>query len=136
MENFNENISFDELLKGGEIHDALEMRLEDLEMKAGCNCAEIEAAKISSAALVITGFVLATPVTAVFAGMGAIAYLYSVASDFHQTHKFALFPLVRTGIGDLLSGVGLAATGHSNTEDADDIARAESYLSPREARLC
>jgi hypothetical protein len=134
MEDFNQNTSFDELLKNGEIHDALEMRLEDLEMKAGGNCAEIEAAKISSAALVITGFVLATPVTAVFAGMGAIAYLYSVASDFHQTHKFALFPLVRTGFGDLLSGVGLAATGHSKTEDADDIARAESYLSPREAK--
>jgi hypothetical protein len=133
MENFND-MSFDDLLKKGEIHDALEMRLEDLEMKAGGNCAEIEAAKISSAALVITGFVLATPVTAVFAGMGAIAYLYSVASDFHQTHKFALFPLVRKGVGDLLSGVGLAATGHSKTEDADDIARAESYLSPREAK--
>ncbi|KAM3116338.1 hypothetical protein [Phormidesmis sp. 146-33] len=133
MENFNET-AFDELLRKGEIHDALEMRLEDLEVKAGGNCAEIEAAKISSAAMVITGFVLATPVTAVFAGMGAIAYLYSVASDFHQTHKFALFPLVRTGFGDLLSGVGLAATGHSKREDADDIARAESYLSPRESK--
>lgn len=131
---YTSSLSFDELLKRGEIHDALEIRLEQLEAQAGQNCAEIEAAKVASAALVVTGFVLATPVTAVFAGAGAIAYLYSVASDYHQTHRFALFPLVRTGIGDLLSGVGLAATGNQVREDRDDIARAESYLSPREAK--
>jgi hypothetical protein len=126
------NHEFDQLLKEGEIHSALELRLQDLEVKAGSYCGEVEAAKISSAVLVVTGFVLATPVAAVFAGCGVIAYAYSVAADFHQTHQFALFPLIRKSLGDLLSGVGLAATGYSQAE-TDDIDQAASYLSPREA---
>ena len=126
--------SFEALLVEGEIHDALELRLEDLEHRAGLNCAETEAAKLSSVALVVTGFALATPITAVLSGVGAIAYAYCVANDYHQTHKLMPFPLWRKGLGDLFAGVGLATTGNKQGMDADDIARAESYLSPREAK--
>ena len=126
--------SFESLLVEGEIHDALELRLEDLEHRAGLNCAETEAAKLSSVALVVTGFALATPITAVLSGVGAISYAYCVANDYHQTHKLMPFPLWRKGLGDLFAGVGLATTGNKQGMDADDIARAESYLSPREAK--
>jgi len=126
--------SFEALLVEGEIHDALELRLEDLEHRAGLNCAETEAAKLSSVALVVTGFALATPITAVLSGVGAIAYAYCVANDYHQTHKLMPFPLWRKGLGELFAGVGLATTGNKQGTDADDIARAESYLSPKEAK--
>jgi len=116
MHNIN---SFSELLAQGQITEALQLRLEAIEASARHYRQDLEAAKVSSAALGIVGLLLsANPLVAVIAGCGLASYGYTVLRDYQNTKRLCLLPLVRKGTGELLTGIGLAAT--NNKSEADD----------------
>lgn len=121
--------SFSELLRGGDIPRAMQLRLESLEDAARHYRQELEAAKCSAFAFAGVGVVLSvSPAVAILAAVGLGSYAYTLARDYQYTKRFCPMPLVRRGLGDLLMGVGVAADGDSLEEDPliDTI----GYLSP------
>ena len=102
--------SFSDLLAQGQITEALQLRLEAIEASARHYRQDLEAAKVSSAALGVIGLLLsANPLVAVVAGCGLAGYGWTVLRDYQNTKRLCLLPLVRKGAGELLTGIGLAA---------------------------
>jgi len=60
----------------------------------------------------------ANPLVAVIAGCGLAGYGWTVLRDYQNTKRLCLLPLVRKGTGELLTGIGLAAT--NDQDEADD----------------
>jgi len=111
--------SFSDLLREGQITEALQLRLEAIEASARHYRQDLEAAKVSSAALGVVGLLLsANPLVAVIAGCGLAGYGWTVLRDYQNTKRLCLLPLVRKGTGELLTGIGLAAT--NDQDEADD----------------
>ena len=111
--------SFSELLAQGQITEALQLRLEAIETSARHYRQDLEAAKVSSAALSVVGLLLSTnPLVAVIAGCGLAGYGWTVLRDYQNTKRLCLLPLVRKGTGELLTGIGLA--GANQRAEADD----------------
>jgi hypothetical protein len=111
--------SFSNLLAQGQITEALQLRLEAIEASARHYRQDLEAAKVSSAALGVVGLLLsANPLVAVIAGCGLAGYGWTVLRDYQNTKRLCLLPLVRKGTGELLTGIGLAAT--NDQDEADD----------------
>ncbi len=111
--------SFSDLLAQGQITEALQLRLEAIEASARHYRQDLEAAKVSSAALGVVGLLLsANPLVAVIAGCGLAGYGWTVLRDYQNTKRLCLLPLVRKGTGELLTSIGLAATNDQG--DADD----------------
>jgi len=80
MHNIN---SFSELLAQGQISEALQLRLEAIETSARHYRQDLEAAKVSSAALGVVGLLLsANPLVAVIAGCGLAGYGWTVLTGF------------------------------------------------------
>jgi len=127
MHNIN---SFSELLLQGQITEALQLRLEAIEASARHYRQDLEAAKVSSAALGIVGLLLsANPLVAVIAGCGLASYGYTVLRDYQNTKRLCLLPLVRKGTGELLTGIGLAATNEQGETD-DPLLGVIGYVEP------
>ncbi len=127
MHNIN---SFSELLAQGQITEALQLRLEAIEASARHYRQDLEAAKVSSAALEFVGLLLsANPLVAVVAGCGLAGYGYTVLRDYQNTKRLCLLPLVRKGTGELLTGIGLAAANEQGEAD-DPLLGVIGYVEP------
>lgn len=110
--------SFRELLEAGEISEALQLRLAAIEYEAQQYRQEVEAAKVSTAALMLVGAMLSvSPLVAVLAGCGAAAYGYTVYRDAHLTGRFCPLPLARRNAGELLASVSLMSAGQDVQDD-------------------
>ena len=122
--------SFSELLAQGQITEALQLRLEVIEASARHYRQDLEAAKVSSAALSVVGLLLsANPLVAVIAGCGLGSYAWTILSDYQNTKRLCLLPLVRKGTGELLTGIGLAATNDQGEAD-DPLLGVIGYVEP------
>ena len=122
--------SFSSLLAQGQITEALQLRLESIEISARQYRQDLEAAKVSSAALSVVGLLLsANPLVAVIAGCGLASYGYTVLRDYQNTKRLCLLPLVRKGTGELLTGIGLAATNEQGEPD-DPLLGVIGYVEP------
>jgi len=122
--------SFSELLAQGQITEALQLRLEVIEASARHYRQDLEAAKVSSAALGVVGLLLsANPLVAVIAGCGLGSYAWTILSDYQNTKRLCLLPLVRKGTGELLTGIGLAATNDQGEAD-DPLLGVIGYVEP------
>lgn len=122
--------SFSDLLAQGQIAEALQLRLEAIESSARHYRQDLEAAKVSSAALGVVGLLLsANPLVAVIAGCGLVGYGYTVLRDYQNTKRLCLLPLVRKGTGELLTGIGLAATNEQGEAD-DPLLGVIGYAEP------
>jgi hypothetical protein len=122
--------SFSELLVQGQISQALQLRLEAIEVSARHYRQDLEAAKVSSAALGVVGLLLsANPLVAVVAGCGLAGYGYTVLRDYQNTKRLCLLPLVRKGAGELLTGIGLAAANEQGESD-DPLLGVIGYVEP------
>jgi hypothetical protein len=122
--------SFSSLLLQGQITEALQLRLEAIEQKARHYRQDLEAAKVSSAALGVVGLLLsANPLVAVIAGCGLAGYGYTILRDYQNTKRLCLLPLVRKGTGELLTGIGLAATNELLGAD-DPLLGVIGYVEP------
>ena len=122
--------SFSDLLAQGQISEALQLRLEAIELTARHYRQDLEAAKVSSAALGVVGLLLsANPLVAVIAGCGLAGYGYTVLRDYQNTKRLCLLPLVRKGTGELLTGIGLAATNEQGGAD-DPLLGVIGYVEP------
>jgi hypothetical protein len=122
--------SFSELLAQGQISEALQLRLEAIEASARHYRQDLEAAKVSSAALGVIGLLLsANPLVAVVAGCGLAGYGWTVLRDYQNTKRLCLLPLVRKGAGELLTGIGLAATNDQGEAD-DPLLGVIGYVEP------
>jgi hypothetical protein len=122
--------SFSSLLSQGQISEALQLRLEAIEASARHYRQDLEAAKVSSAALGVVGLLLsANPLVAVIAGCGLAGYGYTILRDYQNTKRLCLFPLVRKGTGELLTGIGLAATNELLGAD-DPLLGVIGYVEP------
>src|SRR4028118_431013 len=114
--------SFSDLLTQGQISDASQPRLSSMEASARHYRQDLEAAKVSSAALGVVGLLLsANPLVAVIAGCGLAGYGYTVLRDYQNTKRLCLLPLVRKGTGELLTGIGLAATNDQGGPGGDTV---------------
>lgn len=110
--------SFRELLEAGEISEALQLRLAAIEYEAQEYRQDVEAAKFSTAALTIIGAMLSvSPLVAVLAGCGVVAYGYTVYRDAQLTGRFCPLPLARRNAGELFASVSLMSAGHEVQED-------------------
>jgi hypothetical protein len=122
--------SFSELLTQGQISEALQLRLEAIETSARHYRQDLEAAKVSSAALGVVGLLLsANPLVAVIAGCGLAGYGWTVLRDFQSTKRLCLLPLLRKSTGELLTGIGLAATNEQGEMD-DPLLGVIGYVEP------
>jgi hypothetical protein len=122
--------SFSDLLAQGQISEALQLRLEAIETSARHYRQDLEAAKVSSAALGVIGLLLsANPLVAVIAGCGLAGYGYTVLRDYQNTKRLCLLPLVRKGTGELLTGIGLAAANEQGEAD-DPLLGVIGYVEP------
>ena len=122
--------SFSELLAQGQISEALQLRLEAIEASARYYRQDLEAAKVSSAALGVVGLLLsANPLIAVIAGCGMVGYGWTVLRDYQNTKRLCLLPLVRKGAGELLTGIGLAAANEQGESD-DPLLGVIGYVEP------
>jgi hypothetical protein len=122
--------SFSDLLAQGQITEALQLRLETIEASARHYRQDLEAAKVSSAALGVVGLLLsANPLVAVIAGCGLAGYGWTVLRDYQNTKRLCLLPLVRKGTGELLTGIGLAATNEQGGAD-DPLLGVIGYVEP------
>jgi hypothetical protein len=122
--------SFSQLLAQGQISEALQLRLEAIEASARHYRQDLEAAKVSSAALGFIGLLLSSnPLVAVIAGCGLAGYGYTVLRDYQNTKRLCLLPLVRKGTGELLTGIGLVAT-NSQGEADDPLLGVIGYVEP------
>jgi hypothetical protein len=122
--------SFSDLLAQGQITEALQLRLEAIEASARHYRQDLEAAKVSSAALGVVGLLLsANPLVAVIAGCGLAGYGWTVLRDYQNTKRLCLLPLVRKGAGELLTGIGLAATNEQGEAD-DPLLGVIGYVEP------
>jgi hypothetical protein len=122
--------SFSSLLAQGQITEALQLRLESIEISARQYRQDLEAAKVSSAALSVVGLLLsANPLVAVIAGCGLASYGYTVLRDYQNTKRLCLLPLVRKGTGELLTGIGLAAANEQGEPD-DPLLGVIGYVEP------
>jgi len=122
--------SFSELLAQGQISEALQLRLEAIEVSARHYRQDLEAAKVSSAALGVVGLLLsANPLVAVIAGCGLAGYGWTVLRDYQNTKRLCLLPLVRKGTGELLTGIGLAAANEQGESD-DPLLGVIGYVEP------
>jgi len=122
--------SFSDLLTQGQITEALQLRLEAIEASARHYRQDLEAAKVSSAALGVVGLLLsANPLVAVIAGCGLAGYGWTVLRDYQNTKRLCLLPLVRKGTGELLTGIGLAATNEQDEAD-DPLLGVIGYVEP------
>jgi hypothetical protein len=122
--------SFSSLLSQGQISEALQLRLEAIEQKARHYRQDLEAAKVSSAAVGVVGLLLsANPLVAVIAGCGLAGYGWTILRDYQNTKRLCLFPLVRKGTGELLTGIGLAATNELLGAD-DPLLGVIGYVEP------
>jgi len=127
MHNIN---SFSELLAQGQITEALQLRLEAIEASARHYRQDLEAAKVSSAALGVVGLLLsANPLVTVVAGCGLAGYGWTVLRDYQNTKRLCLLPLVRKGTGELLTGIGLAAANEQGEAD-DPLLGVIGYVEP------
>jgi hypothetical protein len=130
MENNTSVLSLDDLFIEGRIAEALELRLETIENYARHYRQDVEASKVSSAALLMAGLALsANPLIAVMAGCGALGYGYSLYKDFRTTGRFYPLPLMRKTTADLLTGVGLAASKQDQETD-DPLVNVIAYIEP------
>jgi hypothetical protein len=122
--------SFSQLLAQGQISEALQLRLEAIETSARYYRQDLEAAKVSSAALGVVGLLLsANPLVAVIAGCGLAGYGWTVLRDYQNTKRLCLLPLVRKGTGELLTGIGLAANNEQGEAD-DPLLGVIGYVEP------
>jgi hypothetical protein len=122
--------SFSDLLAQGQITEALQLRLEAIEASARHYRQDLEAAKVSSAALGVVGLLLsANPLVAVIAGCGLAGYGWTILRDYQNTKRLCLLPLVRKGTGELLTGIGLAAT-NDQAEADDPLLGVIGYVEP------
>jgi len=122
--------SFSDLLAQGQITEALQLRLEAIEASARHYRQDLEAAKVSSAAMGVVGLLLsANPLVAVIAGCGLAGYGWTVLRDYQNTKRLCLLPLVRKGTGELLTGIGLAATNEQDEAD-DPLLGVIGYVEP------
>jgi hypothetical protein len=122
--------SFSQLLAQGQISEALQLRLEAIEASARHYRQDLEAAKVSSAALGFIGLLLsANPLVAVIAGCGLAGYGWTVLRDYQNTKRLCLLPLVRKGASELLTGIGLAATNEQREAD-DPLLGVIGYVEP------
>ena len=122
--------SFSELLRLGQITEALQLRLEAIETVSRYYRQDLEAAKVSSAALGVVGLLLsANPLVAVIAGCGLASYGYTVLRDYQNTKRLCLLPLVRKGTGELLTSIGLASTNEQGEAD-DPLLGVIGYVEP------
>ena len=122
--------SFSSLLTQGQISEALQLRLEAIETSARYYRQDLEAAKVASAALSVVGLLLsANPLVAVIAGCGLAGYGWTVLLDYQNTKRLCLLPLERKGAGELLTGIGLAATNEQGEAD-DPLLGVVGYVEP------
>lgn len=122
--------SFSQLLESGDISKALQLRLEAIEAVARHYRQDVEAAKVSSAALGVVGLLMsASPLIAILAGCGLAGYGYVVLRDFQITKKLCPLPLLRKESGELLIGVGMAAA-NPDPELDDPLINVIGYLEP------
>ena len=127
MHNIN---SFSELLVQGQITEALQLRLSSIEASARHYRQDLEAAKVSSAALGVVGLLLsANPLVAVIAGCGLAGYGWTLLRDYQNTKRLCLLPLVRKGTEELLTGIGLAAANEQGEAD-DPLLGVIGYVEP------
>ena len=78
----------------------------------------------------VVGLLLsANPLVAVIAGCGLAGYGWTVLRDYQNTKRLCLLPLVRKGAGELLTGIGLAATNEQGEAD-DPLLGVIGYVEP------
>lgn len=122
--------SFSELLAQGQITEALQLRLEAIEVKARHYRQDLEAAKVSSATLGVVGLALSiNPLVGVIAACGLAGYGYVVCRDYQITRRFCPLPLLRKSSGELLTGIGLASTNEQGEAD-DPLINVIGYVEP------
>lgn len=98
------NLSFPDLLKQGQIADAIEDRINQLEAIAHDYRLDIEAAKLLSGTLTVAGMMLGSiPIVAVLGGLGLVGYGWMVVQDYQRTKKFCPVPCLRKGVLELFS---------------------------------
>ncbi|MEP0873209.1 hypothetical protein NDA01_25945 [Trichocoleus desertorum AS-A10] len=101
------NESFSALLTQGQIADAFENRITELEQEAHEFRLDVESGKLLSAALGVVGLVLsANPVIAVLGGFGVCGYAWMVLTDYQKTKKLLPIPCLRKGLFELFAAAG------------------------------
>ena len=99
--------SFSALLTRGQIADAFEQRIADLEQEAHEFRLDVESGKLLSAALGVVGLALsANPLIAVLGGFGIFGYVWMVLEDYRKTKKLLPIPCMRKGLFELFSAAG------------------------------
>jgi len=127
------NESFSTLLTQGQIADAFESRIADLEQEAHEFRLDVESGKLLSAALSVVGLVLsANPVIAVLGGFGMCGYAWMVLTDYQKTKKLLPIPCLRKGVFELFAAAGqYSDTRQVQPDDpTDDVS---SCLPPAQA---
>lgn len=124
--------SFPDLLKQGQIADAIEDRINELEAIAHEYRLDVEAAKLLSGTLTVTGMMLGSiPIVAVLGGLGLAGYGWMVVQDYQRTKKFCPVPCLRKGILELFSETANYSDTRklTPTDPVDDVG---NCLSPGE----
>src|SRR6476646_9590520 len=131
------NNSYDEnfstLLTQGQIADAFESRIAELEQEAHEFRLDVESGKLLSAALGVVGLALsANPLIAVLGGFGVCGYAWMVLEDYRKTKKLLPVPCLRKGLFELFSAAGeYSDTRQVQPDDpTDDVS---SCLPPAQA---
>ncbi|MBD1864536.1 MULTISPECIES: hypothetical protein [Trichocoleus] len=127
------NESFSVLLTQGQIADAFENRITELEQEAHEFRLDVESGKLLSAALGVVGLVLsANPVIAVLGGFGVCGYAWMVLTDYQKTKKLLPIPCLRKGVFELFAAAGeYSDTRQVQPDDpTDDVS---SCLPPAQA---
>jgi hypothetical protein len=125
--------SFSALLTQGQIADAFESRIAELEQEAHEFQLDVESGKLLSAALGVVGLALsANPLIAVLGGFGVCGYAWMVLEDYRKTKKLLPIPCLRKGLFELFAAAG-EYTDTRQVQPDDPTDDVSSCLPPAQA---
>lgn len=125
--------SFSALLTQGQIADAFEHRISELEKEAHEFRLDVESGKLLSAALGVVGLALsANPLIAVLGGFGVFGYAWMVLEDYQKTKKLLPIPCVRKGLFEMFAAAG-EYTDTRQVQPDDPTDDVSSCLPPAQA---
>jgi hypothetical protein len=131
--NNSHNESFSALLTQGQIADAFEERIAELEQEAHEFRLDVESGKLLSAALGVVGLVLsANPLIAVLGGFGLCGYGWMLIEDYRKTKKLLPIPCLRKGLFELFAAAG-EYTDTRQVQPDDPTDDVSSCLPPAQA---
>ncbi|MBW4490784.1 MAG: hypothetical protein KME12_23670 [Trichocoleus desertorum ATA4-8-CV12] len=132
MNNFHSE-DFSTLLTQGQIADAFESRIAELEQEAHEFRLDVESGKLLSAALGVVGLALsANPLIAVLGGFGLCGYGWMVIEDYRKTKKLLPIPCLRKGVFELFAAAG-EYTDTRQVQPDDPTDDVSSCLPPAQA---